>query len=161
MKKITYQSDLNEIGNSLMDCLSQIKKEGETKELKFEMLLKYGRVLFLKNKIEKAYQTFQQGAVYAMENNITEVKEIYFWTARCIEETGDKNIALGNYLMLLENNQYSENDSEFVDAILDRFNFFTDLEDKIRDYKLKRDEALKNPKDLLSKLNKFLKEKKI
>jgi ketopantoate reductase len=40
--KLTYNSTYNEVGCSLRVTLDEIKKYGETKELKYEMLLKYG-----------------------------------------------------------------------------------------------------------------------
>ena len=90
MQKLNYKSNIDEIGNSLMETLSEIKKEGETKELKFDMLFKYGRVLFLQNEFGKSHQAFEQAAVHAIENNISEIKNLYYWSARCLEETADK-----------------------------------------------------------------------
>ena len=161
MQKLNYKSNIDEIGNSLMETLTEIKKEGETKELKFDMLVKYGRVLFLQNEFGKSYQTFEQAAIHAIENNISEIKSLYYWTARCLEENGAKEAAFKSYLILLDNKQFTANDEEFIDIVLDRLNFFENLEEKIINYKIQKAEELENPTDLLGKLMKYFKVKKL
>lgn len=156
--KLTYQSTFDDVGKSLMETLGEIEKEGETKQLKFDMLLKYGRILLMEKKLEKAYQTFQQCSIHAVDNGISDVKDLYYWTSRCHEERGNKEMAIKGYLMLLERERFIENYEEFVDAVLDRLILFGDISALVNDYKKKGAEELNNPKDLLGKVIKLLKE---
>ena len=156
--KLTYNSSFIEIGWSLRETLDEIKLNGETIQLKFDMLLKYGRILFLEGNFDEAYQIFQQCSNHALDNGIPEVKELYFWTSRCLEEQGKKERALNIYLMLLDRDRFINNDEEFVNAVLDRLLLFGDIQSLVIDYKTRRDEELLNPKDLLGIVIKFLKE---
>lgn len=159
-KKLTYNSTFDEVGWSLRDTLDQIKQYGETKELKYEMLLKYGRVKLMEGNLNEAYQIFQQCSIHSIDNGIREVKELYYWTSRCLEEQGNKDRALNGYLMLLEKEQFIESDEEFVNAVLDRLILFGDITSLVNEYKIKRHEEMANPKDLLGKMLKFLRENK-
>ena len=127
VKKLTFQSTFNEVGWSLRETLDEIEKQGETKQLKFDMLLKYGRVLLMQSKLNEAYQTFQQCSIHAIDNGVPDVKELYYWTSRCQEEQGNKERAINGYLMLLERERFTENNEEFVDAVLDRLILFGDI----------------------------------
>lgn len=159
-KKITYNSTFNEVGWSLRDTLDEIKQYGETKELKYEMLLKYGRLKLMGGNLNEAYQIFQQCSIHSIDNGVQNIKELYYWTSRCLEEQGNKERALNGYLMLLEKEQFIENDEEFVDAVLDRLTLFGDITLLVTEYKNKRNEEMNNPKDLLGKVIKLLKEVK-
>ncbi len=158
-KKLSYQSTFTEVGWSLRETLNEIEKQGETKQLKFDMLLKYGRLLLMEGKPNEAYQLFQQCSIHAIDNGVPDVKELYYWTSRCQEEQGNKERAINGYLMLLEREKFIKNDVEFVDAILDRLILFGDISALVNDYKKKREEELNNPKDSLGKVIKFLREK--
>ena len=159
-KKITYKSTFEEIGWSLRETLDEIEQHGETIQLKFEMLLKYGRVLFMEGKFNKAYHIFQQCSIHGIDNGITELKELYYWTSRCLEEKGNSERALNGYLTLLENKGFIENDEEYLDAILDRLILFGDITQVVNKYKKDREEELNNPKELIGKIIKLLKEGK-
>ena len=111
-EKLKYNASQEEVGNSLMHTLSLIKEKGETKELKYDMLFKYGRFNFLENKLEKAYDIFQQCSIHGIDNNILDMKELYYWSARCLEAMGEKIQSLNCYLMLLERKHYIENDTK-------------------------------------------------
>jgi|GEM_PF-1800441 len=158
-KKLTYNSTFDEVGWSLRETLNDIEKQGETKQLKFDMLLKYGRIKLMEGKPNESYKIFQQCSVHAIDNGVPDVKELYYWTSRCHEEQGNKELALNGYLMLLERDRFIENDEEFVNAILDRLILFGDITSLVNDYKIKREEEFNNPKDLLGKVIKFLREK--
>ena len=158
-KKLTYHSTFDEVGWSLKETLNKIEKQGETKQLKFDMLLKYGRVLLMENKPCEAYQIFQQCSIHAIDNGVTDVKELYYWSSRSQEEQGNKARAINGYLMLLERERFIENDEEFVDAVLDRLILFGNISTLINEYKNKREEEIINPKALLGKVIKFLREK--
>ena len=159
-KKITYNSTLNEVGWSLRDTLEEIKQFGETKELKYEMLLKYGRLKLMEGNLNEAYQIFQQCSIHSIDNGVQNIKDLYYWTSRCLEEQGNKERALNGYLMLLEKEQFIENDEEFVNAVLDRLTLFGNITSLVNEYKNKRNEEMNNPKDLLGKVIKFLREAK-
>lgn len=158
-KKLTYHSTFDEVGWSLKETLNEIEKQGETKQLKFDMLLKYGRVLLMENKPNEAHQIFQQCSIHAIDNGVTDVNELYYWSSRSEEEQGNKARAINGYLMLLERERFIENDAEFVDAVLDRLILFGNISTLVNDYKNKREEEINNPKDLLGKVIKFLREK--
>lgn len=157
-KKLTYKSTFNEIGWSLRETLTEIEQQGETNQLKFEMLLKYGRVLFMEGKFNEAYKLFQQCSIHSIDNGIPDVKELYYWTSRSQEGLGNTERALNGYLMLLENKRFIENDDDFVNAVLDRLILFGNITLLVNEYKKNREEELNNPKDLLGKVIKYLKE---
>lgn len=159
-KKLTYESTLDEIGWSLRDTLDEIKQKGETKDLKYEMLLKFGRLKLIEGNLNEAYQIFQQCSIHAINNDVRDIKELYYWTSRCLEEQGNKERALNGYLMLLEKEQFIENDEDFVNAVLDRLTLFGDITLLVAQYKNKRNEEMNNPKDLLGKVIKLLREAK-
>ena len=159
-KKLTYNSSFNEIGGSLRNTLDEINQLGETKELKYEMLIKFGRIKLLEGKFNEAYQIFQQCSIHSMDYGIYDIKELYYWTSRCLEEQGEKERALNGYLMLLENEQYIENDEEFLNVVLDRLTLFGNINSLVNKYKNKRYEEMTNPKDLLGKMLKILREDK-
>lgn len=156
-KKLTFDSSYNEIGWSLRETLDEIQAKGETKELKYEMLLKYGRLYISEGDYKKAYKILAQCSVHAIDNWIADVKEMYFWSARCLEEMGDTERALDGYLMLLEDQRNIE-DQIFLNAVLDRLNQYKNLSSMVSEYKKRRDEELNNPKDLLGQSIKFLRE---
>ena len=156
--KLTYQSSLDDIGWSLRETLDEIKRYGETKQLKFDMLLKYGRLLLMEGKLDDSYKVFQQCSVHAIDNEIPDTNELYYWASRCLEEQGNTERALTSYLTLLENERFIENDDEFVNAILDRLILFGNITTLVNEYKKKREEELNNPKDMLGKIAKFLRE---
>ena len=158
--KLTYNSTFDEVGWSLRDTLDEIKQQGETKNLKYDMLLKYGRLNLLEGNFDKAYQIFQQCSIHSIDNGVRDIKELYYWTSRCLEEQGNKERALNGYLMLLEKKDFIENDDEFVNAVLDRLILFGDISSLVNEYKKRRHEEMTNPKDLLGKILKFLRENK-
>ena len=158
-KKLTYNSTFDEVGWSLRDTLDEIKQKGETKQLKFDMLLKYGRIKLMEGNANEAYQIFQQCSIHAVDNGIPDVKELYYWASRSTEEQGNKERALNGYLMLLENEQNIK-DEDFVNAVLDRLILFGDITTLVDEYKKRRHEEMTNPKDLLGKVLKFLRENK-
>lgn len=158
-KKLTYYSTFDEVGWSLRDTLDEIKQKGETKQLKFDMLLKYGRIKLMEGNANEAYQIFQQCSIHAIDNGISDVKELYYWASRSTEERGNKERALNGYLMLLENEQNIK-DEDFVNAVLDRLILFGDITPLVDEYKKRRHEEMNNPKDLLGKMLKFLRENK-
>ena len=159
---LTYKSTYEDIGWSLRDTLDKIKQDGETKELKFEMLYKYGRLLFMDGDIDKAYNVLQQCSIHSIDNFVVTDydKELYYWAARCLEAQGKKDLALNGYLLLLENESYTKDDDVFVNEILDRLPLFGDITEFVNEYKKTRQEEKENPKDLLGKVIKFLKENK-
>lgn len=159
-KKLTYNSSFNEVGWSLRETLDEIKQHGETKELKYEMLLRFGRIKLMEGKLNEAYQIFQQCGNHSIDNGVDNIKELYYWTSRCLEEQGNKERALNGYLMLLEVEQNIENDEEFVNAVLDRLILFGDITSLVNEYKNRRNEEMTNPKDLLGKVLKILRENK-
>jgi hypothetical protein len=159
-KKLTYNSSFNEVGWSLRETLDEIKQQGETKELKYEMLIRFGRIKLMEGKLNEAYQIFQQCSIHSIDNGVHDIKELYYWTSRCLEEQGEKERALNGYLMLLENEQYIENDEEFLNAVLDRLTLFGNINSLVNEYKNKRYEEMTNPKDLLGKMLKILREVK-
>lgn len=157
-KNIKYQATVDDVGWSLRKTLDEIKQHGETRQLKFDMLLKYGRLLLLEGKANDAYQVFQQCSVHSVDNGITDVKELYYWTSRCQEEQGNMERALNGYLMLLERERFIENDELFVNAVLDRLILFGDISTLVNEYKNRKFEEMNNPKDLLGKVIKLLRE---
>lgn len=158
-KKLTYQSTFDEVCKSLMETLGEIEKQGETKQLKFDMLLKYGRILLMEKKLDRAHEVFLQCSIHGIDNNVSDIKELYYWSSRCLEEEDKKDRAVNGYLRLLERERFTKNDEEFVDAILDRLILNGDISALVNDYKKNREEELNNPKDLLGKVIKFLREK--
>jgi tetratricopeptide (TPR) repeat protein len=156
--KLRYQSSFDDIGWSLRETLDEIKRYGETKQLKFNMLLKYGRLLLMEGKLDDSYKVFQQCSVHAIDNEIPDTKELYYWASRCLEEQGNMEKALSGYLRLLENERVIQNDEEIVNVILDRLILFGNITTLVNEYKKKREEELNNPKDLLGKIAKFLRE---
>lgn len=157
-KTLTFHSNLEDIGWSLRETLDKIKVEGETPQLKFDMLLKYGRLHFIQGNYNRAYEVFQQCSTHAIDNGVPDTKGLYFWSSRCLEEKGDTERAKNSYLMLLERESYRD-DEEMVNAILDRLNQYDDIAEVIQQYKKKKQEEWDNPPDLLSKVIKFLKER--
>ncbi|MBN9351923.1 MAG: hypothetical protein J0H55_14680 [Chitinophagaceae bacterium] len=101
-KKLTIHSSFDEIGWSLSETLNKIEAEGETPQLKFDMLLKYGRLKFLEGDYERAYEVLQQASTHSIDNGVRDIEDLYFWTNRCLEEKGDTERAISGYLMLLE-----------------------------------------------------------
>ena len=160
--KITYQSTYDDVGWSLRDTLDEIEQHGETIQLKFDMLYKYGRLHLLSDEPDKAYQIFQHCSIHAIENGISDadLNELYYWTTRCVEEQGNKERALELYLMLLEKVDLSENNDEFVNAVLDRLTLFGNITALVEEYKQKREEEMNNPQDLLGQAIKVLREMK-
>ena len=108
-KKLNFQSTFDEIGWSLRETLDEIEQHGETKQLKFDMLLKYGRFKLMEGKPSEAYQIFHQCSIHSVDYGIPDVKELYYWTSRCHEEQGKMDRALKGYLMLLERDRFIEN----------------------------------------------------
>lgn len=155
-KPLTIHSDLEEIGWSLRETLDAIEVEGETPQLKFDMLLKYGRLLFMDRKYDRAYEVLQQASTHSIDNGVWNIADLYFWANRCMEEKGDVDRAKSGYLMLLERQPYS-NDEEMVNAILDRLNQYDDLKEVIEKYRKKKQDLWDNPPDLLHKAIKLLK----
>ncbi|HOG05188.1 MAG TPA: hypothetical protein PK978_03020 [Paludibacter sp.] len=152
-KKLTFESTFDEIGWSLRHTLDEIKLKGETKELKYEMLLKYGRLRFMEGCFSDAYQIFRQCSIHSIDNGVNDINELYYWTSRCLEKLGDKKRALAGYLMLLENKDNLK-DEALVNAVLDRLILCDDIASLADEYKQKRSEE----KDLLGKILKFLRE---
>jgi tetratricopeptide (TPR) repeat protein len=156
--KLTYQSSFEEIGWSLRQTLDEINLQGETPVLKYDMLLKYGRISLMEGQLDKAYKVFQQCSIHAIDNDIPDVKELYYWSCRCLEEKGEADRAVNGYLRLLENKTSIESE-EFVNAVLDRLNLHRDINALVNDFKKIRYEELNNPKDMLDKVIKFFREK--
>ncbi len=157
INKLTFNSTFDEVGWSLKETLNEIEKVGETKQLKFDMLLKYGRIKLMEGNIDRAYEVFQQCSIHAIDNGVRDIKELYYWTSRCQEEKGNKERAINGYLMLLEKFA-KDDDEEFINAVLDRLNLFENITPIIADYKTRRAEELTNPKDLLGKTLKLLRD---
>lgn len=155
-KESTYNSNYEEIGISLQHTLDEIKKSGETIDLKYDMLLKYGILNLMKGNSDKAYQVFQQCSIYSIDNAIEDVRELYYWTSRCLEELGKKEIAFNVYLMLLEKESINNNDQELIDGVLERLCLFGDISSLVNEYKNTRDVEANNPKSLLDKVIKNL-----
>lgn len=156
-KKLTYNSTYDEIGWSIRETLDEIKQKGETKGLKYEMLLKYGRLKLMEGDLERAYEVFQQCSIHSIDNGVLDIKELYYWISRCLEKKGEKERALGGYLGLLENEQNIK-DEDFVDEVLDRLILFGDTSSLIKEYKERRHKEMTNPQDLLGKVIKYLKD---
>lgn len=158
--KLTYSSSFYEVGQSLRETLDEIEKNGETAQLKHEMLYKYGRLMMMEGKFQKAYEAFCQCSTHAVDNGIQNVKELYYWTSRSLEELGNKERAINGYLMLLEKDRFIEGDEDFVNALLDRLSLFENMAALVADYRVKRYEELTNPKDFLGQTIKFLRDLK-
>ncbi|HMT77710.1 MAG TPA: hypothetical protein PKA44_08350 [Saprospiraceae bacterium] len=158
-KKLSYQSTMDEVAGSLRETLDEIKKFGETKDLKYEMLLKYGRFLFLAGNTKRALEVLTQCSIHGIDNGVAEIREIYYWAARCREAEGKHEEAINGYLMLLERNSHSKYDEDLLNAVLERISLMGDISSPVEDYKKKREEELNNPKDLLGKVIKLLREK--
>lgn len=156
--KLSIHSSYEETGWALRDTLDKIKAEGETPQLKFEMLLRYGKLLFLSGDHDRAYKILGQASTHSIDHGVRDIDDLYFWASRCLEEKGDIARAKNGYLMLLERDPY-RNDEEMVNAILDRLNLYDDLHEAVQDYKKKKQEEWDNPPDLLHKIIKLLKEK--
>ena len=75
-KKLTFESTFDEIGWSLRHTLDEIKLKGETKELKYEMLLKYGRLRFMEGCFSDAYQIFRQCSIHSIDNGVNDINEL-------------------------------------------------------------------------------------
>lgn len=157
--KLTYDSTFEEVGWSLRETLDEINQKGETKDLKYEMLLKFGRLKLMKDNLNEAYQIFQQCSIHSIDNGVRDIKELYYWTSRCLEEQGHKERALESYLRLLENEQNTK-DEDFVNAVLDRLIKYGDMTSIIDEYKQRKHEEMSNPKDLIGKVLKVLRENK-
>jgi tetratricopeptide (TPR) repeat protein len=142
-RKLTYNSTYDEIGWSLRETLDTIEKKGETIELKYEMLLKYGRLYFAEGNHQKAYNILQQCSIHAIDNWVVDVKEMYYWSARCLEKMGNTDRALNGYLMLLEDEKNIK-DETFLNEVLDRLNLYKNLSPLVSDYKKRREEELNN-----------------
>jgi tetratricopeptide (TPR) repeat protein len=156
-KKNTYQSTFEELGWSLRETLDKIEKHGETKELKYEMLLKYGRLKLMEGNLNEAYQIFQQCSTHSIDNWIPYVNDLYYWTARCLEEQGNKERAFNAYLMVLDKIKVDE-EEELMNAILDRFHLFENVSQLVDEYKKKKKERMNNPDELLDKFVKVLRQ---
>ncbi len=156
--KLTYNSTLDEVGWSLRETLELIKKVGETKELKYEMLLKYGRFKLLEGDLDKAYETLQHCSIHGLDHQIGGVNELYYWSARCIEEQGDKERALNSYLVLLDIVQSKDGTEELVNAILDRLILFGDVATLVEEFRIKRQKEIDHPADILGKIRKVLRD---
>lgn len=61
-KKLSYHSTFDDVGKSLMETLGEIKKQGETKQLKFDILLKYCRILLIKETLRRHIKHFNNAA---------------------------------------------------------------------------------------------------
>lgn len=155
--KLTLHSSREEIGWSLRETLDKMNAEGETPQLKFDMLLKYGKFHFMEGNFDRAYEVFQQCSIHGIDNGVRDLEDLYYWTSRCLEEKGDMERAKNSYLMLLERDAYRD-DEEMVNAILDRLNLYEDMAEVIQKYRKKKQEEWDNPPGLLSGVIKFLKE---
>lgn len=156
--KLTIHSGYEEIGKSLRETLDKIEAEGETPQLKFDMLLKYARLLFMEGNYDRSYEVLQQASTYSIDNGVRDIGDLYFWANRNLEEKGDIERAISGYLMLLEREPY-RSDEEMTNAILDRLSRYDNLTETIQKYQKKKQEDWDNPPDLLHKVIKLLKEK--
>jgi len=136
-KKLSLKSTYNEVGWSLRETLDQIERNGETKELKYDMLLKYGWLKFLDNDPDGAYRIFSQCSTHAIDNGILDIDELFYWAARCLEEKGDKENALNGYLSLLESSSKYQNNEELINEIFDRLKVYGDIPSLLREYENK------------------------
>jgi len=100
--KLTIHSGYEEIGRSLMETLQKIEAEGDTPQLKFDMLLKYARLLFMEGNYDRCQEILQQASTHSIDNGVRDIGDLYFWADRCLEEKGDTERAISGYLMLLE-----------------------------------------------------------
>lgn len=156
--KLTIHSGHEEIGRSLRETLDKIEAEGETPQLKFDMLLKYARSLFMERNYDRSYEVLQQASTHSIDNGVRDIGDLYYWANRCLEEKGDAERAISGYLMLLEREPY-RSDEEMTNAVLDRLNRYDNLSELIQKYKKKKQEEWDNPPDLLHKVIKLLREK--
>lgn len=114
---IKFDSDRDEVGNSLMRTLEEIKTSGETPELKMEMLFKYARMRFFEGDFQRSYEVFGQTSSHIIDNGLPENIELFYWVARIFEEQGHFERSLSAYKMALE--RVTE-DEQFSDELLDR-----------------------------------------
>jgi len=138
VQNLTYDSSLEEVEASLKGTIKQMELNGETQELKFEKLLKEGRVKLLKGKVKQAYRIFHQCMLDPTSTNSLDIGELYFWSTRCQEELGNKNKALRDYLLLLEKEQATRNNQDLINAILDRLIVFGDISKLVKDFKKRK-----------------------
>lgn len=135
VQNLTYDSSLEEVEASLKGTIKQMELNGETQELKFEKLLKEGRVKLLKGEVKQAYRIFHQCMLDPTSTNSLDIGELYFWSTRCQEELGNKNKALRDYLLLLEKEQATRNNQDLINAILDRLIEYGDISKLVEDFK--------------------------
>ena len=157
-KKLNFQSSFQDIGMSLSDTLEEIKLHGETKQLKFDMLLKYGRLLLANGDPDKAYKVFQQCSIHAIDNGMLDVRELYFWTCRVLEEQGKNDKAISIYMDLLERDIYIKDDEDFVNAILERLITYGDISSLASQVKNRTNEYVANPNVFLGKITEIIHE---
>ena len=138
VQNLTYDSSLEEVEASLKGTIKQMELNGETQELKFEKLLKEGRVKLLKGEVKQAYRIFHQCMLDPTSTNSLDIGELYFWSTRCQEELGNKNKALRDYLLLLEKEQATRNNQDLINAILDRLIVFGDISKLVKDFKKRK-----------------------
>lgn len=96
VEKSTLHSGYEEIGWSLRETLDNIVAEGETPQLKFEMLLKYARLLFIDGNYDRCQEVLQQASAHSIDNGVREIEDLYFWANRCLEERGNTERAISS-----------------------------------------------------------------
>lgn len=116
-----YKSDYKAIGNSLVETIAQIEKNGETPLLKFEMLFKFAKMKFLDNKADEAHKIFGKCNSVLIDNGLPENFELYYWMARIFEGKGEIEKAASTYRMCLTRGNLAD-DPEFINELLDRIN---------------------------------------
>ena len=72
-KHLILCSDYEEIGRSLRQTLDKIEAEGETPQLKFDMLLKYARLLFMEGNYDRCHEVLQQASTHSIDNGIWDI----------------------------------------------------------------------------------------
>jgi len=155
---LTYRSTIEDVARSLQESIDEVKEHGETVQLKFDVQLKLGRLLLLNNQPEDAKIVFQRCGMMAVEAGVPDIRDLWFWSARCQEELENPELSVNVYLALLKNKHFVENNREYVDVILERLSNFGDATQLLDDFSKKQEEEMKNPKDLLGKVRKFLRE---
>ena len=87
------------------------------------------------NDFQKAYSVLQECSVQSIDTGIEDFVELYYWSARCMEEKVQKNQALQVYLMNLDKFSNILEDNVLLNIILDLLVNFPDLEILITSYR--------------------------
>lgn len=122
---LKFDDDVATIKDALVAILSRIKEEGETPELKAEMLYIFGRYKFSEQEFDESHETFSQLNTHLTENNLPKNYEIFYWVARILEEKEEFSNAKTTYLTVLSKVKQQEN-KDLENEILDRINLISE-----------------------------------